>query len=164
MILLYFNDRQGVGTLTVESGVQRLSFKSLINSGQRAFKKTRRITPMSIENIATKEPGSSRELTVSFDFQNDLDSAVAAFGADVVFAGFKADAKVGLQAKVRGMLKATEEDSEAPKYTDEEIISAIADYKPGVKTRQTSDPMAKLQALLGKLTSEQKAALLSANL
>lgn len=119
---------------------------------------------MAIENISTKEPGSNRELIVSYNFGDSLESAVEAFGADVVFAGFKADAKVGLQAKVRGMLKATEEDSEAAKYTDEEIIAAIADYKPGVKTRQSADPMAKLQALLGKLTAEQKAALLEANL
>ena len=116
---------------------------------------------MAIETIATKEPGTGRELTVEYNFGDNLDQAVEMFGADAVFSSFKADAKVGLQAKVRGMLKATEDDSEAAKYSDEDIISAIADWKPGVKTRTAADPLAKLKALLEKLSPEQKAAFLT---
>lgn len=122
---------------------------------------------MAIENITTKDgkdTDSSRSIVVSFDFGDNLESAVEAFGADVVFAGFKADAKVGLQSKVRAMLKATVEDSEELKYDDAAIIEAITAYKPGVKTRTSVDPMVKLAELLGKLTPEQKAALLEANL
>lgn len=117
---------------------------------------------MAIETISTKagKDAESRNLAVAYDFGNDLDSAVALFGADVVFAGFKADAKVGLQSFIRARLNATEEDSEALKYTDEEIVTAASEWKPGTKARTASDPMAKLQALLGKLTPEQKAALL----
>lgn len=115
---------------------------------------------MATENISTKEPGSNRELVVSYDFGNNVEEAIEKFGAEAVFAGFKADCKVGVQAFVRGRLKATEEDSEAPKYSDDEITAAVADWMPGTKTRQSADPMAKLQALLGKLSPEQRAALL----
>lgn len=116
------------------------------------------------ENITTKDgkdSDSSRSITVSFDFGESLQDAVEKFGEEAVFSGFKADARVGLQAKVRGMLKATEEDSEALKYTDEEIVAAIAEYKPGTKNRQSADPLAKLQAMLAKFTPEQRAALLA---
>ena len=116
---------------------------------------------MSIETITTKEPGTDRTLTVDYNFGDTLADAVAAFGEDVVMSGFKADARVGLQAKIRGMLKATEEDSEAPKYDDDAVIAAIADWKPGIKTRTSADPMAKLLAMLEKLDPAQRAALLS---
>jgi hypothetical protein len=115
---------------------------------------------MAIENISTKEPGSSRELVVSYNFGETVADAIEMFGEEAVFAGFKADCKVGVQAFVRGRLKATEEDSEAAKYSDEDIIAAVADWKPGTKSRASADPMAKLQALLGKLSPEQRAALL----
>ena len=122
---------------------------------------------MSIENITTKdgkETEGARSVTVAFDFGDNLEQAVEKFGAEAVFNSFKADARVGLQAKVRALLKATMEDSEELKYTDEEIVEKAAEYIPGSKTRASSDPLAKLQALLGKLTPEQKAALLEANL
>lgn len=122
---------------------------------------------MAIENITTKdgkETEGARAVTVAFDFGDNLEQAVEKFGAEAVFNSFKADARVGLQAKVRALLKATMEDSEELKYTDEEIVEKAAEYVPGAKTRTSSDPLAKLQALLGKLTPEQKAALLEANL
>ncbi len=121
---------------------------------------------MAIETISTKagKDAESRSLSVSFDFGDTLEQAVEMFGAEAVFGGFKADAKVGLQAFVRSRLNATEEDSDAAKYTDEEIVTAVADWKPGNKTRQSADPMAKLTALLGKLTPEQRAALLESAL
>lgn len=121
---------------------------------------------MSIENIATKagQDADSRTITVGFDFGDNLQDAIAKFGEEAVFNSFKADARVGLQARVRALMKATVEDSEELKYTDEEIVAKVAEYVPGTKTRQSSDPLAKLTALLGKLTPEQKAALLEANL
>lgn len=115
---------------------------------------------MATETITTKEPGSNRELVTEYNFGDSLQEAVDLFGEDAVLAGFKSDARVGLQAKVRGMLKATEEDSEAAKYTDEQILEAVKEWKPGTKTRAASDPLAKLQALLEKISPEQRAALL----
>jgi hypothetical protein len=118
---------------------------------------------MAIETITTKagKDAESRTLAVSFDFGDTLEAAIEKFGSDAVFAGFKADAKVGLQALVRARLNATEDDSEAPKFTDEEIVAAVAEFKPGTKNRQSADPLAKLLALLGKVTPEQRAALLA---
>jgi hypothetical protein len=118
---------------------------------------------MAIETITTKagKDIESRTLAVSFDFGDNLETAIEKFGADAVFAGFKADAKVGLQAMVRAKLNATEDDSEALKFTDEEIVTAVAEFKPGTKNRQSADPLAKLMALLGKISPEQRAALLA---
>lgn len=118
---------------------------------------------MSLENITTKDGKTnedSRSITVAFDFGDNLQDAIAKFGEEAVFNGFKADGRVGLQAKVRGMLKATMEDSEELKYNDEDIVAAVAEWKPGTKSRQAADPMAKLQALLDKLSPEARASLL----
>lgn len=117
---------------------------------------------MATEIITTKDgkDAESRKVSVEFDFGNDLEDAVSKFGAEAVFAGFKADATVGLQAFVRSRMKATEEDSEELKYTDEEIVAAVAEWKPGVKTRKSADPLEKLKALLDKLPAEARAALL----
>ncbi len=117
---------------------------------------------MANETISTKagKDQDSRTLVVNYDFGDNLAAAIEKFSEEVVFGSFKADAKVGLQSFIRARLNATEDDSEALKYTDEDIVAAAADWKPGTKARAGADPLTKLQALLGKLTPEQKAALL----
>lgn len=121
---------------------------------------------MAIETIVTKagKDADSRSVTVGYDFGSSLADAVEMFGEEAVFNGFKADAKVGLQSFVRARLNATEDDSEALKYTDEDIIAAAGEWKPGTKSRQSSDPLAKLKALLEKLPAEARAAFLEANM
>jgi len=117
---------------------------------------------MATINVTAKDPSTEREVTVAYNFGDNIADAIAKFGEDVVFAAFVADAKVGLQAAIRTKLRAKKEDESS--YTDAEVIEAASTWVPGAKTRTAADPMAKLQALLGKLTPEQKAALLESAL
>lgn len=105
--------------------------------------------------VSCKNPSVSRELAVDYNFGENLAEAVEMFGEDVVFTGFVADAKVGLQAIVRARLGKSDDEY----MSDEEIIAEAAQWKPGVR-KQAADPMAKLQALLAKLSPEQRAAVL----
>jgi len=105
--------------------------------------------------VSCKNPSVEREISVDYSFGATLEEATELFGAEVVFSGFVADAKVGLQAFVRARLGKTEEEY----MTDEQIVAEAEAWKPGQR-KQAADPMAKLQALLGKLSPEQRAALL----
>lgn len=105
--------------------------------------------------VSCKNPSVSREITVEYDFGASLAEAVEKFGEDIVFSGFVADAKVGLQAIVRARLGKIDDEY----MSDEEILAEAAQWKPGVR-KQAADPMAKLQALLSKLSPEQRAAIL----
>lgn len=109
--------------------------------------------------VSCKNPSVERSISIDFDFGETLAEAVEMFGEEAVYNGFVADAKVGLQAYVRARLGKTEEEY----MTDEQIIEEAATYKPGQR-KQAADPMAKLQALLGKLSPEQRAALLESAL
>ena len=101
----------------------------------------------------------SRKLEVEFDFGENLTDAIERFGEDVVFANYKRQASVGLQALIRSHLKQTTEVGEFAK-TDEEIIAAIQSWTPSDGTVQRVDPSAKLEALLGKISEEDRVALL----
>jgi len=105
--------------------------------------------------VSCKNPSVERDLSIDYNFGATLEEAVEMFGAEVVFSGFVADAKVGLQAYVRARLGKTDEEF----MTDEQIIAEAEAWKPGQR-KQAADPMAKLQALLAKLSPEQRAALL----
>ena len=93
--------------------------------------------------------------TVSFDFGDDLESAVEKFGGDVIFSRFKAAATVDLQALIRRNLK-----GENPK--DEKEIQALVDeWQPGVSTRTRKSPQQKAQEAVDALSDDEKEALLA---
>jgi len=104
--------------------------------------------------VSCKNPSVDRALVIDYDFTENISDAIAKFGEDVVFSSFMADAKVGLQAFVRARLAKVDEDY----MTDEEIIAEASQWVPGM--RKQSDPLAKLQTLLSKLSPEQRTALL----
>lgn len=106
-------------------------------------------------NVSCKNPSVNREIVVDYNFGATLEEAIELFGTDVVFSSFVADCKVGLQAFVRARLGKTDEEY----MTDEQILAEVEGWKPGQR-KQAADPMAKLQALLSKLSPEQRAALL----
>lgn len=110
----------------------------------------------------TKAQGSEEKITVDYNFGSTLEEAVELFGAEAVFSAFQASAKIDLQAYIRRLMNATEEESEAPKYTNEEIVAKVGEWKPGTKTRTSSDPMEKIKAMLEKLSPEQRAAFFAA--
>lgn len=106
----------------------------------------------------------TRKIECEFDFGSNLEEAVALFGAEVVYTSFVAAAKVDAQALVRRYLKSNVPASpelgttERP-FTDDEIKSKLAEWKPGVKTeRAAASVTEKAEALLGKMTEEQKKA------
>jgi hypothetical protein len=105
--------------------------------------------------VSVKDPQSNREITVEYEFGSNLEDATAKFGEETIFASAIADLKVGLQAFVRTRLRKAEDE-----YMDDAtIIAEAANWTPGAK-RAAADPMAKLTALLSKLSPEQRAALL----
>ena len=105
--------------------------------------------------VSCKNPSVNREITIEFNFGATLAESIEMFGEDVVFSSFVADSKVGLQAYVRARLGKSDDEY----MSDEEILAEAAQWKPGMR-KQAADPMAKLQALLGKLSPEQRAAIL----
>lgn len=105
--------------------------------------------------VSCKNPSVNREISIDYNFGASLSEAIELFGEEVVFSGFVADCKVGLQAFVRARLGKTEEEY----MSDEQIIAEVEGWKPGQR-KQAADPMAKLQALLSKISPEQRAALL----
>lgn len=103
-----------------------------------------------------------RKIETEYDFGDNLADAVSKFGEEVVFSSFVAAAKVDAQALIRRHLKsnvpAVEGVSTERPYTDEEIVAALAKWKPGVKSERSATSVAdKAEALLGKMTEAQKA-------
>ena len=99
-----------------------------------------------LEVKATKN-GIDREVTAMVDFGDNLDDAVAKFGAEVVFSGFQAQAKIRAQAIMRDMLTEGK--------TDEEIQTFMNTWKPGVTRERSFDPTT---AFLNKFASMDKEA------
>ena len=102
-----------------------------------------------IEVTANK---GSRSLTVSYDFGDNLQDAVAKFGEEVVFSNMRQSMKISLQALLRRGIDKSQEDAA--------VIAQAAAWKPGVATERTSDPAAAVLAKWGALTPEKKAELL----
>ena len=111
---------------------------------------------MAALSITTNAPKVSRVLVVDYDFGANLEEATAKFGAEVVFSNFKQNAVIGLQALVRRNLEAKDD-----KYKDDAaIIAAVANWKPGVATVKTTDKKALVMDAIGKMSAEERKALL----
>ena len=102
-----------------------------------------------IEVTANK---GQKSLTVSYDFGDNLQDAVAKFGEEVVFSNMQQSMKISLQALMRrGFDKG---------ITDEEITAQAASWKPGVAAQRQSDPVAAITAKWAALDPEARAELL----
>lgn len=103
-------------------------------------------------NAITDDEGKVmyEEVTVEYDFGDDLDAAVALCGADVVFSQYKANAKVALQGILRAKKKAGLADA---------AIQTVADaWKPGMVAERTAvDPAVAIQNAFATWTDEKKA-------
>lgn len=102
-----------------------------------------------------KDMADEDAVTVSYDFGDDLDSAVELFGADVVFQRFKAAATIDLQSLIRRHIS-----GEKPK-TQEEIQGIVDEWTPGVTTRTRKSPKEKVLSILEGLSEEERARLLA---
>ena len=104
-----------------------------------------------IEVTANK---GSRSATVSYDFGENLQDAVAKFGEEVVFTNMQQSMKISLQALLRrGFDKG---------QSDEEIAAAAGAWKPGVASQRTTDPVSAITAKWATLPADKKAELLAA--
>lgn len=78
---------------------------------------------MADQIVKAKDPKSGNECEVLYDFGADLAEATSKFGEAAVFSAFKADAIVGLQARLRAAIK-----------TGKDAQEVANNWKPGVRT------------------------------
>lgn len=87
-----------------------------------------------------------REITVQMDMPETLAALVEKFGESVVLANAIDNLVIGAQAFLRSQL-AKDGDK---RMTDQQIVKAFAEWKPGV--RKSADPAAKMEKIK-KLTA-----------
>lgn len=111
--------------------------------------------------VEAKLSTSDRVFSVEYDFGDTIESAIEKFGAETVFTKFKQASIIDLQALIRRHLTPTEKDGVKTEMTNDEILSEIADWVPGSKTVVRKSPLEKAKEQLGKLSDEEKKALLA---
>lgn len=112
-----------------------------------------------VTTFKTKAPkADNREIEVSYDFGENVNDMIERFGAEVVQNAAIAQIRIDLQSIVRGML----EDGK----TNEEILTKVAEWKPGVKVNRERSTKAftmdQVMSAFEKLTPEQKVAYITA--
>ncbi len=101
---------------------------------------------MATETITTRTKGMD-PVSVEYDFGDNLEEAVEAYGENVVFDLYHDQAVIALQNYVRRLMKQGK--------TQEEIQQAVSAWRPGVSTRQRKSPAEKLRQLLQGVPKEQ---------
>jgi len=105
---------------------------------------------MAAKEVKATSPKTNTEAIVNYDFGDDLNSAVALFGEEVVFEFFEATATIRLQAGIRSCLE---------RGVDTQAYAST--WKPGVKAPSiAADPMSAAKAAFTRMTDEEKAAFL----
>lgn len=116
--------------------------------------------------VSAKRSGNDHQVTVPFDFGENLAEAVELFGDDVVFGKFKAASIVDFQGLLRrGMFdEEGEGDDKTLVPVDSETLAlreGIVNWKPGVSTRVTRSPKEKALAALKGMSPADIAAMLA---
>lgn len=107
---------------------------------------------MTVKTVKTKS--KEQEATVEFDFGDSLGEAVELFGEDTIFKAYISAATIGLQGYVRSLLL-------SEKNSQPEIEEAVAAWNPAMrKERVAADPVQKLITAAGKMTPEDRQAML----
>lgn len=96
---------------------------------------------------------NARSIEVEFDFGGTTARAVELFGEEAVYNQFVKGAKVSVQGFIRAKLADVE-------MTDDAIVAAVAEWKPGTRTPRAASKTSKLEKLLGDMTAEEKTALI----
>lgn len=92
----------------------------------------------------------TEEVTVTYDFGDDLDSAVDLCGPEVVFNNYQANAKVQLQSIMRAQLKAG--------ATADAIQAIVDSWKPGMQMERAAvDPAKAVENAFATWTPERQA-------
>lgn len=102
-------------------------------------------------------PADKPSITVEFDLPTTLQGMVEKFGEDVVRSKAEDSIVIDVQALIRRKLDAKEEKDRTP----EAIQAAVNEYKPSAGTRVTRSAAEKVEDLAGKMTAEEKKALIA---
>lgn len=102
---------------------------------------------------APKKLNSDRQVSIVYDFGDDLDAASEKFGSDVVMSNFVSKATITAQAAIRRFIEAG--------LSDEEIQDKMSSWKPGVALDRTIDPVAALMGKFGNMSADEQAELLA---
>lgn len=102
---------------------------------------------------AESNEDNARVIEVDFDFGDTTARAVELFGEEAVYAQFVKGARVSLQGFIRAKLSDVE-------TTDDAIIAAVAEWKPGTRAPRAVSKTSKLEKLLNDMTPEEKNALI----
>jgi hypothetical protein len=123
-------------------------------------------TQPGIETFTTKadKTEGARTIELKMNVGKDINEMVELFGAEVIYSQARKALIIAVQANVRRMLLATNEDGSL-KYSDDAIQTYVnSEYKPGIRAaRGTSEGgLEKLIAKLMKLPADKRKAALEA--
>ena len=112
----------------------------------------------SVTNVAAKLKDSDHSITIPYNFGANLEEAIELFGEDVVFQKYRQSAIVDLQAAIRRHLQPGED---GKVKSDDEIINALSEWKPGLTTRTRKSAKDKAMEALTKMSAEERQALMA---
>ena len=94
--------------------------------------------------------GEEKQAVITTDLGENFADAVAKFGEEVVYSGFKRSATISVQNLMRSYIEKGK--------TQEEITSLLAAWKPGVAMQRVIDPFGAILNAFEKKSSEEKQA------
>lgn len=102
-------------------------------------------------------PADKTSIEVEYDMPADLAGLQKKFGDDVVYNKCVDSVTIDIQAKMRRALEAKNEADRTP----EAIQAAVTAYVPSATDRVRRSPAEKVEDLAGKMTAEEKKALIA---
>ena len=102
-----------------------------------------------VVEVSAKKEGFE-EVSITYDFGKNLDDMVEKFGAEVVATNARANMKITLQGIMRRYLAAGK--------TQEEIQTAVGEWKPGVQLERTVDPVSVARKAMANMDEDAKQA------
>ena len=105
-------------------------------------------------------------LSVEYDFGTTLDESVELFGEQIVHSKFVDSAIIDLQSTLRRAITASlvtknaKGEAVTPKPLPKDPQSLVAEWKPSAGHTERKSASEKVQTLVGKLTAEERAALI----
>ena len=129
-----------------------MSIQESINENEGSVSRTT-VTTKAPKAIASGNKPEGWSIELPHNLPESIDDMISTFGAETVYNAAFAQIIVGFQAAVRRLAEAGK--------SDEEIISTMATWKPGMRLGLGGDPIARTLANFGNLSPEQQAELLA---
>jgi hypothetical protein len=121
-------------------------------------------TELTATRRAAEDGTEFPDITVNYEFGDNLTESVEIFGEGVVFNRFKAMGTIDVQAKIRAaMVDTVNKEGEVVTKAkgQEEIQEMLDEWKLGIKAATRKSPKEKLMSILEGMTPEDKAAFLA---